>query len=147
MFSKKIGDTLTVVQSQSIGSSGGKRSSNRSPHREWRRLIPSSEIQNFIAGQRIVFNEGVGTKSKGYIPYKTSTPPNDKAKAAFAMSEANWPHAQKVLVERNPKQSYSPEYMRYQREMVEAVLPIPSENQQSDVFIQSAIDAFGPLNA
>jgi hypothetical protein len=145
MFSKKIGDTLTVVQSQSVGSSGGKRSSNRSPHREWRRLITSSEIQNFVAGQRIIFNECVGTKSKGFIPYRTSTPPNEKAKAAFAMSEANWPHAQKVLVERNPKQSYSPEYMRYQREMVEAVLPLPPANQQSEVYIQSAIDAFGPI--
>ena len=145
MFSRKIGDTLTTIQSQSIGSSGGKRSSNRSPHREWRRLITSAEIQNFVAGQRIIFNEGVGTNKAGFIPYKTSTPPNDKAKAAFEMSEANWPHAQKILVERNQKQSYSPEYMRYQRELVEAVLPLPSLDKQADSFMQSAIDAFAAV--
>jgi type IV secretory pathway TraG/TraD family ATPase VirD4 len=142
LFSKMIGDTLTVVQSQSIGTSGGKRSSNRSPHREWRRLISPNEILSFVAGQRIIFNEGVGTDRKGFIPYMTSTPPNDAAKAAFAMSEANWPHAQKILVETNRKQPYSADYLRYQREMVEAVLPIPSGEKQSDVYLQSAINAF-----
>jgi type IV secretory pathway TraG/TraD family ATPase VirD4 len=141
-FSKIIGDTLKVVQTESKGYSKGGKSSNRSPHREWRPLITADEILSFPEGRRIIFNECVGTKKKGFIPYITTTGPNSDAIAAFTRSEASWPHAQEVLTKRYKQEPYTSEYMGYQRQLAEACLPLPT-SAKNDPVLMAAINSFG----